>query len=72
MGPTGGTNGYITHAIWEVPNASKRGTKPAVAHKWAWWLHNPCLVGGAQRFKAWEQNQQWITTRRSGYITPAV
>ena len=23
-----------------------------VAHKWARWLHNPCCVGGSQRFRA--------------------
>ena len=28
------------------------GTKSAVAHKWAGPLHNPCRLGGPQRFKA--------------------
>ena len=27
-------------------------TKPEVAHKWAGWLHNPCHLGGPQRFRA--------------------
>ena len=35
-----------------VPNASKRGTKSEVAHKWDRWLHNPCCLGGPQRFRA--------------------
>ena len=25
-----------------VPDASERGTKSEVAHKWAQWLYNPC------------------------------
>ena len=33
-----------------VPKFSERGTKLVVARKWAW-LHNPCHVGGPQRFK---------------------
>ena len=32
-----------------VPNSS-RGTKSALAHKWADWLHNPCHLEGPQRF----------------------
>ena len=32
---TSGQIGYITPAVLGVPNASERGTKSAVAHKWA-------------------------------------
>ena len=44
--PTSGQGGYITPAAWGVPNASERGAKSEVAHKWARWLHNPCRLGG--------------------------
>ena len=27
-------------------------TESEVAHKWAWWLHHPCRLGGPQRFRA--------------------
>ena len=37
--PTSGLGGYMTPAAWGVPNASERGTKSAVAHTWAHWLH---------------------------------
>ena len=43
---------YIPHATWEVPNASERGRKLAMVDKWAGWLHNPCLLGGPQHFRA--------------------
>ena len=35
-----------------VPTASKRGAESKAAHKWARWLHNPCRLGGPNRFKA--------------------
>ena len=38
-------NGYGTPAIWGVPNALEWGTKSEVAHKCAWWLHNPRSPG---------------------------
>ena len=41
-------SGYITPAVWGVPNTSKRGTKSEVAHKWADWLHNPRRLGNRQ------------------------
>ena len=53
--PTSGHIGYITLAILGVPNTSKRGTKSAMAHKWAHWLHHPCHLGGPQRFKAGDE-----------------
>ena len=34
-----------------VPTASKRGAKSEVAHNWARWLHNPCGLGGPERFR---------------------
>ena len=48
--PASGQRGYITPAIRGVANASERGTKSAMAHKWAAWLHNPCCLGVPQRF----------------------
>ena len=48
---TSGPGIYIVSAAWGVPNTSERGTKSAIAHKWAGWLHNPCRLGGPQRFK---------------------
>ena len=48
--PTSGQIGYITLAMWMVPNASERGTKSTMAHKWADWLHHPCRAGGPERF----------------------
>ena len=50
--PTNVRIGYITPAVWGVPNALERGTKPEVAHKWTDWLHHPCRMGGHQRFRA--------------------
>ena len=50
--PTGRFGGYITLAVWGVPNASERGTKLGVAHKWAQCLHNPCSIGGPQCCRA--------------------
>ena len=42
----------MSPAAWRVPIASKRGAESKVAHKWARWLHNPCRLGGPQRFRA--------------------
>ena len=53
--PTNGQIGYITPAVWGFPKASKRGTKSAMAHKRAAWLHNPYHVGGPQCFIAGEK-----------------
>ena len=50
--PTSGRIGYITPAVWGVPNALERGTKSEVAHKWADWLRHPCRMGVHQRFRA--------------------
>ena len=66
MWPTCGQIGYITSAVWFVPN---KGTKSDVAHMWADWLHNPCCLGGSPTR---EQNQNWPTYGQIGYITPAV
>ena len=32
--------------------ATEGGPKSAVAQKWVGWLHNPCCLGGPQRFRA--------------------
>ena len=53
--PTNGQIGYITPAVWGVPNALEWGTKSEVAHKWADWLHHPCRIGGPRRFRAGDQ-----------------
>ena len=52
MWPTSGQGGYITNTALEVPTTSERGAASEVAHKWARWLHNPCRLGGPQRFRA--------------------
>ena len=61
--PTSGQGGYITPTAWGVPNASERGTKSEVDHKWAQWLHNPCRPGGPQHFRAGDNSgrkrQKW-------------
>ena len=43
--PTSGLTGYVTPAVWAVPNHSERGRKSEVAPKWAYWVHNPCRLG---------------------------
>ena len=50
--PTSGPGGYITPAALGVPNASKPGTKSAMARNWDMWLHNPRRHARPQRFKA--------------------
>ena len=42
-----------------APNASERGTKSQVAHKWAQWQDNPCRLGDTQRFRVGDK----ISTR---------
>ena len=48
---TCGRMGYITPAVWGVPNASKCETKSEVDHMWVDWLHHPCRLGARQRFR---------------------
>ena len=50
--PTSGQSGYLTPAVWGIPNASERGAKSEVAHKWAKWLPQPCRIGDPHRFRA--------------------
>ena len=50
--PTSGQNGYLTPAVSGIPNASERGAKSEVAHKWAKWLPHPCRIGDPHRFRA--------------------
>ena len=50
--PINGQGGYITPAASGIPNASKRGLKTEVAHKWAMWLHHPCRLGEPPCFRA--------------------
>ena len=49
--PINGQGGYVTPATSGIPNASERGAKSEVAHKWARWLHHPCHLGDPHRFK---------------------
>ena len=66
--PTSGLECYILLNVWEVPIASERGTKCAMAHKLAGWLHNPATLGGTQHFKAGGQNQKRPTSGVECYI----
>ena len=52
VAPTSGQGGYITPAASGVPTFSEWGAESEVAHKWARWLHNPCRLGGPDRFRA--------------------
>ena len=56
--PINGQRGYITPAASWIPAASDRGAKSEVAHKWARWLHHPCRLGEAQRFRPGCKNQK--------------
>ena len=55
QGHTFGLDGYINPTASEVTKALEWGTKVAVAHKWAGWLHNPYCLRGPQRFRAGDQ-----------------
>ena len=48
--PINGQAGYVTQAASGIPNASKRGAKSEVAHKWARWLRHPCRLGDPLSF----------------------
>ena len=45
-GTTCGRLGYITPAVWGVPN---KGTESEMPHTWADWLHQPRRLGGPQQ-----------------------
>ena len=49
---TCGRIGYITLAVWGVPNTLERGTRSNVPRKRANGLHHPCRMGGPQHFRA--------------------
>ena len=49
---TCGRIGYITLAVWGVPNTLERGTKSNVPRKRANGLHHSCRMGGPQHFRA--------------------
>ena len=69
--PTSGPGGYIPLAAWGgggVPNASKRGQNQRSPNKWATWLHNPCRLGGSQRFTAGDKIRSGPTSGPRGYI----
>ena len=50
--PTSGRIGYLTPAVSGSPDASGRGAKSEVAHKWANWLPHPCRMGELHRLRA--------------------
>ena len=50
-----------------VLNASWRGTKSAVAHIWAIWMHNPCRPGSAKLYTP-GHNQKWPTSGSADHI----
>ena len=68
-GPQVGTMATSPLPSWGTPMPSK-GRKSEMAHKWAHWLHHPCLLGAPQQL-ARRKNQKGPISRQSGYITPA-
>ena len=50
--PTSGQGGYINPAAWGVPAISGPRAESEAAHKWGWWLHNPCGLGAPHPFRA--------------------
>ena len=50
------------------PGSPNKGTKSKVPHKWAEFLHHPCVLGGPQTRG---QSQRWSTSARKCYITLA-
>ena len=50
--PINGRGGYVTPAASGIPNASERGAKSEVAHKWATLLRHPCRLGDPLCLKA--------------------
>ena len=50
--PRSGQIGYLTPAVSGIPNASERGAKSEVAHKWANWLAHHCRIGEPHRCRA--------------------
>ena len=69
MGPQVGTVATSPLSSRGSPMPST-GRKSEMAHKWAQWLHHPCLLGDPQ-CPAQGENQKWPTSGHSGYITPA-
>ena len=59
---------YITLATWRVHNASEKGTKSQVAHKWAGERHNPCCRGGSATIQNGGSNP-WRLTKGHGGCT---
>ena len=62
--------GYITLAVWGIPNAAQWETK-LVHHKRADWLHIP-FYSGSPTLQLEKQNYSWITSDGIGNISPAV
>ena len=64
--PTSGPCGYITPAIWEVPNPSEQGTKTKVAHNCS---YITLAVWGAQCFTP-DKNRSGTRVGRSAKTPP--
>ena len=69
MGPQVGTVATSPLSSRGCPMPST-GRKSEMAHKWAQWLHHPCLLGNP-KCGAQGKNQKGPTHGHSGNITPA-
>ena len=69
--PTGGQGGYITLPPVD-PRCFRAGNKISSGPHWAWWLHNPCHLGGPRMLHSRGQNHKWPTSGPGGYITPTL
>ena len=67
-GPQVGTLATSPLPSWGSPMPST-GRNLEMAHKWAHWLHHPCLLRAPQ-CPARGEKQKWPTSGHSGYITP--
>ena len=70
--PPTGRNGYITRAVWGVPNALVQGKESAMALKWADWQYDPCCVGGSTTLHHGGLNEPWPISAHVDYIPLAV
>ena len=69
--PTSGQSGYITPAVWGIPNASERGGE---IQKWPTCGQTsyvtPAVSGIPTASERGGQDQKWPTCGQSGYVTP--
>ena len=71
--PTNGQIGYLTLAVWGLPNASERGGKSA-ARKWANRVQNPRTPAVEGVLNPSERGTKSVvaTNEQIGYMTPAI